>query len=535
MKSSSHYHNVTILETCMRRHTRLGWGIKVEWQGEFLELANWSISGIGVFFKDCPWGFHEAIELRLHLSLADSVVPLMVKAVLVHKNPQTHHVGLKFLDPTEGTTLLLTEFFESAHTEQLPDASRFMENLRSSPAIIKFIENVDSKEKTQKQKGLPSLVLYLIICICCILFLNIITLLHERLFVFSAEYATITQDTVNVYTPKAGLIRFLTTETNENVKINQPLAIIFPLEAAEKIALLESALQTQKDKVRVLENADKTTTNYRHAVQDILYEQNTTTALEVQAAQARLREAQTVLSQVEKLAQHGFTTRRDLDAARSKAAAAQANLQKAIATTKVFDQNSNAAITLGRVEIDLPNGHIREPSDAHQTNTALGIAQAELKGLERQYKNLIETQGGTIIRSPCNCRLVRLNASSGRYLAAGAPIMDMVEGNNPVRRIVAKMPQDALKALNEKIKARVRPAGDSAWYPATIQRIERIGVLPETSGLPDTIDKDQRFATVELLLDEHLPPTTNGLGATVYFNIRNTRDWYDYFASLFRF
>jgi hypothetical protein len=97
------------------------------------------------------------------------------------------------------------------------------------------------------------------------------------------------------------------------------------------------------------------------------------------------------------------------------------------------------------------------------------------------------------------------------------------------------MPQDALKALNEKIKARGRPAGDSAWYPATIQRIERIGVLPETSGLPDTIDKDQRFATVELLLDEPLPPTTNGLGATVYFNIRNTRDWYDYFASLFRF
>ncbi|MFN7901801.1 MAG: hypothetical protein ACK5O1_03080 [Holosporales bacterium] len=516
----------------MRRHTRIGWGIKVEWKGEFLELANWSVSGIGVFFKDCPWGFHDVLELRLHLSLADSTVPLTVKAILVHKNPQTHHVGLKFIETTEGTSLLLAEFFETTHSQQIPNVSRFIENLRSAPAIVRFIENIDEKKITRRQSWINSFIFCLILGICSIVVFNITTSLHQHFFVFSAEHATIAQNTVNIYTPKSGLVHFLKTEKNIDISKNEPIALVLPLEAAEKITLLESAIETQREKVRVLESSDKTNIKYRNAVQDVLNQQNTTSSLEVQAAEARLREAQTVLSQVEKLAQRGFSTRRELDAARSKAAAAQASLQKTKATARIFTQDANAAVALGRIEINLPNGHVREPSAASQTTTALGIAQAELNGLERQYKNITETQGGTIIRSPCNCRLLRLNTSSGRYLTAGAPIMDVAEGNNPVRRLVAKIHQDAIKNLDQSIKAHVRPAGYSTWYSATIHRIERIGVLPETSSLPDTVDHDKRFATVELLLDDSLPPAANGLNADVYFNSRNTKDWYNYFLKI---
>jgi hypothetical protein len=89
--------NVIRLGTGSRRvFERLDHGLEVWHKARRLDLANWSLGGLGLIVSDCAWDGSEVISLTLRVPLPDGYFPIPVEARLVHYTPGTGYAGLRF-------------------------------------------------------------------------------------------------------------------------------------------------------------------------------------------------------------------------------------------------------------------------------------------------------------------------------------------------------------------------------------------------------------------------------------------------------
>lgn len=151
----------------------------------------------------------------------------------------------------------------------------------------------------------------------------------------------------------------------------------------------------------------------------------------VKQAQATLEEARLSLSRNQSLAREGITTGAQLDAAQATFVRAETGVQAA-----------------------------RE--EMRQRQATLRQRRSELRQAQQQLAD-------TVIRAPITGVVQTRRANTGEYVAAGAPIADVVR-INPLRLKLA-IPERDSALVRQGQAVRVRVDGDSSSYPGSIARL----------------------------------------------------------------
>jgi RND family efflux transporter MFP subunit len=162
----------------------------------------------------------------------------------------------------------------------------------------------------------------------------------------------------------------------------------------------------------------------------------------VRQANATLREAEANRTRARKLASEGLLSGMDLDAAETAAVRAEAAVQSA------------------REEVRIREATVR------QRRTELRMARQQLTD--------------TIVKSPLEGVVQMRRAHVGEYLAAGAPIADIVR-INPLRLRVA-LPELEAADVRQGQPVRVSIQGDPAAYEGTVARLAP-GIDPKSRTL----------------------------------------------------
>ncbi|MFN8694243.1 MAG: HlyD family efflux transporter periplasmic adaptor subunit [Holosporales bacterium] len=505
--------NVIYLDNSQRRQERLTTGLDAEWRGRKLEVVNWAVGGIGLIYPGCPWGLHERIDLTLIIQLSDGSLPVQATAILVHSNPDSHYIGLRFVDMRESSSLIIAEAFRAMQLKQPLNLPMLFDAAQQQlPFDSDFVPWNHVTPDTGRDRFWRGISMAALFCLAAILVYFGLRLVHLQFFTLSAPYAAVAAPSVTLTAPANGIVQYIPDAAAKEFAAGTPLMRIVPLGSEDKLSDADALLLSQRRRVAVLRAAANAETGYKEQAEKLLSSQRQAGLAAVEAAKARRDEAANTLNRTEELITSGTLPAKQRDSAKANLAAANAELRKAEAVARAVPTAPGLS-----VEFDLPQGRNRTATSGSAA-AALAMAEAELARLETTFNRLSKNAGGIAVASPCDCTLERLFVGSGRYVEAGTTLLSLNPSGSGVTRAVAKVPQDSVQHFTGTVRADVRVLGTDTVISGRVSRIERLQDAQNGTLLPAVVDSDPRLATVYVELDHALPAEHSGLPAEVVFD-----------------
>jgi multidrug resistance efflux pump len=514
--------NVVRLKPNKRFADRLEYGLTASWKNVRLEIANWSLGGIGVIYPHCPWQTGQEIKLLLHIPLSECHFPLTVKATFNHENSENHYVGLQFSNVEAATMAALTYVFRQRtrgedvtlagllaayHQRSHSAASAEEQSAQAAfPAYTPVVQRV-------KRGGVYVAVLLM----AMVMLYGLASTVNRYWFQIDASYAALTAPAYTVKAPSNGFVDVLFAENGDApvlVKKGQPLLRLTDPSLDTQLAALDAQITLQHDKVAILQHRLQTEQTLFSYYQQLAGSEQKAATADVTAAETAVRLAQKEEKRLQSLHRKGLTTASAYEKAALMLAQAKTTLNNAVAAREQAQTNRAMAgksfyYTGQRVEGGTPQA----------TLTEIAEARAETKSLQQRQAALRKQQQTLTLNSPCDCVLGERQVNSQTWVKAGQPLLLLHRQDAVGLHLEATIPQQEASRLRTGNPASVLFVNQPQALRGVVQNIQRLPAREPRHGLPAEAKRDE-WATVQIALQEALPRTAAvGLPAEVSFDV----------------
>lgn len=194
-----------------RQHARYKLPLKCVIDQHRYSSIDWCLGGVGVATGNVTFGEGQVLPLQLQIPLDGFDMLLPVKAEVRHSSAETGRTGFKFIDTSPAAQRMLRYIHDSYLSGEIIEGNDILDFAKRASGEVKLRprksdEAVPGAGKLRKAGGI---VATLALSLALAAFLT--SSLYQRLWVFEADSAVVTVDTVPVLAPANGIITNLVT------------------------------------------------------------------------------------------------------------------------------------------------------------------------------------------------------------------------------------------------------------------------------------------------------------------------------------
>lgn len=471
-----------------RRHAqRLTLPLEVVIDGRPFVAADWSAGGFAVVDRTGGWsrGARHAAELRFPTH--DSHWGFSTTASVAHVGANGR-VGFRFVDLLPGQIAhmrALVAACTSGHVVSLDDFLHAASGNAASPAFDEHPPRQGVGSRLRRLAG------YAAVLGLGAGFLMLASLMvHTQFLTVRAVHAATGVPVLRMRAPAAGVLAGAELLPGASAPAGMPLFDLADEALLAEIEIAETELGRRTADLEGLRRRLAATEAFF-----VLYQ--TLARAGVARAEAALAQADQGLRLAERerermiaLQSAGYLSQSRLDLTLQRHTVAAQALLTAQAD---FDQaRANLAMsrdgrffTGSRVEGAEP---ARLAEDVREAAAAHALQSVKLAALRDRREGLRQA-------SPCDCVVVATLASRGEWIAAGT-VVHLLRPRDVQPRLIVKVAQDQAKLLDIGGQAAIRLPDRPGTVAGTVTAVSHLSPAEPRLGLPEEIERDQRFATV---------------------------------------
>lgn len=474
--------------------------------GETVMADDWSLGGFGVpLARPVPRG--ELLSVRLAFPVGNAELAFATTCEVVHAGADGRY-GLRFVDLSPDQLELLRQMWIAATTGQVVP---FDACLAAPPA-----PPPDSPEPAAltPRRALRRLIGYAVLLAAgAAVLAGLLVSFHARFMVVRADHAAMTVPVLRMRAPVDGRLSGNALPTGLAVPAGTPLFDLAGPELAADIELADADLARLAATILSLRQRRTALQAFFADYAELADSSLRRAEADRGRAAAALELAERDLSRWEELARAGFAAQARLDQAQQRYTQAEQVLAGAEAAIEQATANQRMArqgrwFTGSRVEGAEPaklDEDLRQAEAAH-------VVQA------RRLAALMERRAGLLVASPCDCAVMQSLAAPGEWLSAGSTVY-LLRPRDGTAVLSVKVAQDKADLVALGDRAVVRLAGAETAEQAVVLAISRAPPADGRFGLPDSLERDPRWATLSLRLPPSAAEPPAGTPAQVLFSI----------------
>jgi membrane fusion protein (multidrug efflux system) len=503
---------VRLGDSSRRLFDRIDHGLEVWQKGQKLELANWSLGGLGLILPDCPRDGTERLELTLRVPVLDTVFPIPVQARLVHYTPSTGYAGLRFEGlsaSSYGALRYVQQRYNAGEPLSLEALHRAGREADDSDLILLQPPQPRSRWRWLRYLGLGMLAAAMLYLLGYALKINVFTL--------AAEYAAVTTPAFELSATADGRVTLLADLASGQLAKGQAVARIADPRLETEIETLKAEAALQESRLRILRQQEQSLSTVYGSYADIAAALSQQKQADLKAAQAQLTEHQARLRRTQDLHKRGLSSDAALEEARSAVLQTEAAVARARAARAEAETNRSLA-----AKDVLFTGSRVEGGNLQQVRRNLAYAEAEAQNLQERLRALRNRSAGLTLASPCDCVIGRVLATPDSWVKAGAPLLTLYSQKKHDVLVEARVSQADADRLRIEGAARIVLPEQGAVVDGRVSLVRRTPLSEARTGLADALppEKARAMAVVLVRVLEPLPASAVGLPVRVEFDLR---------------
>lgn len=194
-----------------RQHARYKLPLKCVIDQHRYSSIDWSLGGVGVATGDVTFEEGQVLPLQLQIPLDGFDMLMPVKAEVRHSSAETGRTGFKFVDTSPAAQRMLRYIHDSYLSGEIVEGNDILDFARRASGEVKLRPRKSDEVVPGAGKFRKALGIVATLAISLALAAFLASSLYQRLWVFEADSAVVTVDTVPVLAPANGIITNLVT------------------------------------------------------------------------------------------------------------------------------------------------------------------------------------------------------------------------------------------------------------------------------------------------------------------------------------